>query len=72
MTERLRVRLNGAAREVEPGTPLARLVASLVASGDQEGVAVAVNGEVVLRSRWQERQVRDGDVIEVVRAVQGG
>ena len=36
------------------------------------GVAVAVNATVVPRSAWVEHPLRDGDVVEVVTAVQGG
>jgi sulfur carrier protein len=36
------------------------------------GVAAAVDGEVVPRGRWEELSLRDGQVIEVLRAVQGG
>jgi thiazole synthase len=35
-------------------------------------IAIAVNGEVVPRARWQETIVQDGDSLEVVRAVSGG
>ena len=36
------------------------------------GVAAAVNGEVVPRRSWPGTQLRDGDQVEVVTAVQGG
>ena len=36
------------------------------------GVAVAVNEEVVPRGEWSSWQLADGDVVEVVTAVQGG
>ena len=36
------------------------------------GVAVAVNAEVVPRAGWPVRRLADGDVVEVVTAVQGG
>ncbi|QCX26701.1 sulfur carrier protein ThiS [Nocardioides jishulii] len=36
------------------------------------GCAVAVNGEVVPRSEHAVHRLRDGDVVEVVTAVQGG
>lgn len=36
------------------------------------GIAVAVNGEVVPRATWPVVVLRDGDVVEVVTAVQGG
>jgi sulfur carrier protein len=65
------IRVNGEQRSVDAKVRIAELVRSMVAD-DPEGVAVAVNGEIVTRSRWHEREVRDGDDIEIVRATQGG
>jgi sulfur carrier protein len=48
---------------------------AVVASGAPEegrGVAVALDGEVVPRGRWDEVRLVDGQRVEVVRAVQGG
>lgn len=39
---------------------------------EQQGVAVAVNAEVVLRSLWADRRIETGDRIEIVGAKQGG
>jgi sulfur carrier protein len=36
------------------------------------GVAAAVNGEVVRRACWDTAQVSEGDLVEVITAVQGG
>ncbi|MEE1620377.1 sulfur carrier protein ThiS [Zafaria sp. Z1313] len=36
------------------------------------GVAVAVNQEVVARSRWAEAALAPGDTVELLTAVQGG
>lgn len=36
------------------------------------GIAIAVNDRVVLRSQWKEKELQNGDRIEIVRAVQGG
>jgi sulfur carrier protein len=53
------------------GTPTVdQLIETLSVKANQ--VAVAVNGEVVRRQDWPQTQVRDGDVVEVVRAVGGG
>ena len=53
----------------------ARAIADLLherLGGRPEGVAVAVNGEVVPRSVWSAPLLADGDVVEVVTAVTGG
>jgi len=66
----VKVTVNGQAREVRPGTTVAELVAAVTEL--TAGVAAAVNGEVVPRRYWPATQLRDGDLIEVVTAVQGG
>lgn len=38
----------------------------------RDGVAVAINGEVVLREEWAQTVVRAGDRVEVVHMVGGG
>jgi sulfur carrier protein len=35
-------------------------------------VAVAINGEVVPKDRYESTRVRDGDTLEIVRMVGGG
>lgn len=53
----------------------ATLLAVLGENGIMEntdGVAVAVNSIVVPRSRWKDLRLSDGDVIELIHAVQGG
>ncbi len=64
------MRLNG---EVVPlrAVLVSELMAELGHAG-RRGIAVAVNGEVVPRSRWARRAIRGGDAIEVVGASQGG
>jgi len=39
---------------------------------DRDGIAVAVNGVVVPRNRHGETMLREGDDVEVIRAVGGG
>jgi sulfur carrier protein len=39
---------------------------------DGRGVAVALDGEVVPRGEWATTEIRDGQEVEVLRAVQGG
>lgn len=65
------VTLNGERREVhEPATVAAVVLAA--GAPDGRGVAVAVDGEVVPRGEWATTRVRDGQQVEVLRAVQGG
>jgi sulfur carrier protein len=62
--------VNGAPSPVEPPVTIAVLLAALGAP--DRGVAVAVDTEVVPRSRWAEHELTDGQAVEVLTAVQGG
>ena len=66
------VTLNGERRALpEPAT----VVAAVQASGapqDGRGVAVAVDGLVVPRGAWKATELREGQHVEVLQAVQGG
>lgn len=42
------------------------------ADGRRLGVAVAHNSEVIPRGRWAAVEIKDGDDVEIVTAVQGG
>ncbi len=64
------ITINGTVRQVPEGTTVEQAVA-LIASAPQ-GVAVAVNGEVVRRASWPATRLAPGDRVEVVTAVQGG
>ncbi|HSY15413.1 MAG TPA: sulfur carrier protein ThiS [Jatrophihabitantaceae bacterium] len=61
--------VNGSAREL-PVTTLAELLA--LVAGSLRGSAAAVDGEVVPRGEWDAFQLRDGQAVEVLTAVQGG
>lgn len=66
----MRIELNGAPRTIEPTTTLGSLVDGEVAA--RRGVAVAVDGEVVPRDRWDTTHLHDDACVEIVAAVQGG
>ena len=40
--------------------------------GSPKGYAIALNGELVRKDRWQNTSLSDGDRVEIVRAMQGG
>lgn len=67
----MKLEVNGEPREVPEGRTVRDLF-GLLDLGDGRGVAVAVDGEVVPRSEWDASPLRDGQRVEVVRAVQGG
>ena len=62
--------VNGKPHQIADGLTIAKLVEEL-GLGQGDGIAVAVDEEVVSRSEWR-REVKDGNRVEVVRAVQGG
>jgi sulfur carrier protein len=62
--------VNGARRELADGTTVAALLASL--GIEAAGIAVAVNQCVVRRATFGEHALRDGDAVEIIRAVAGG
>ena len=64
--------VNGASREAARGATVAEVLAQLGVSPGAAGVAVARNGEVVLRARWTDVVLAEGDRVEVLQAVQGG
>ena len=68
----MNVVLNGEPRELEPGARVREAVAASGAPAEGRGVAVALDGEVVPRGRWDETELREGQRVEVVQAVQGG
>jgi sulfur carrier protein len=68
----MNVVLNGEARELQDGATVNDAVAASGAQPDGRGVAVAVDGEVVPRSRWADTNLDEGQRVEVLQAVQGG
>jgi sulfur carrier protein len=66
----MRIQLNGSPHELAEGTTVADLIATVAGSG--RGSAAVVDGEVVPRSTWSASPLRDGQVVELITAVQGG
>ncbi|WP_216210161.1 sulfur carrier protein ThiS [Amycolatopsis aidingensis] len=66
----MQVNVNGEQHEFAEGSTLATVLETL--GRTHRGVAVALNGELVRRGRWDEVVVPDGARLEVLTAVQGG
>ena len=64
--------VNGRPAVVPRGSTIADLLEQQRGDRRPHGVAVAVDDEVVAREHWATHPLRDGDVVEVVTAVQGG
>jgi len=67
----MRITVNGEATEVAEAT-VADLLATRMNDPRPNGIAVAVNEEVVRRDDWPRWRLSDGDTVEIVTAVQGG
>ena len=66
----MNVTVNGELRVVAAGTTLQSLMGGETGGG--RGGAAALDGDVVPRSQWSATALRDGAVVEIVTAVQGG
>ena len=64
------VTVNGTPGSWASGTHLDRIVAEV--STARTGIAVAVGDAVVPRAEWSGWLLADGDVVEILTAVQGG
>jgi len=64
--------LNGERSEVCAGESIAAVLARLEVEPQARGIAVAVDGEVVPRARWESFALRDDARVEVLTAMQGG
>ena len=68
----MRVVVNGERRELPERATVADVVESFGGAPGGRGLAVAVDGEVVPRGRWNAAELSDGASVEIVVAVQGG
>jgi sulfur carrier protein len=66
----VQVTVNGQKADIDGSATVAALVA--VRIGEHRRVAVAVNGEVVPRSRWETTGLTPGDAVEVLAPTAGG
>lgn len=66
----MNLELNGRPRALDGPVTVGALVDGEVE--DRRGMAVAVDGEVLPRSRWDTTTLHDGAKVELVGAVQGG
>lgn len=66
------IELNGESYQVEEGTDLRTLVEEVQGERGTEGVAVAVDREVIPRSEWEATELDEGRSVEIIKATQGG
>jgi sulfur carrier protein len=66
----MRLTVNGTERDVAAGVTIDALLATLAVRRD--GVAVALNDDVVPRAEHASHTLNDGDRLEIIVAVAGG
>ena len=66
----MEIQLNGEPHQLSPAQRLTELIAELKLS--DKAIAVAVNRQIIPRSRWAEHALQAGDKVDVVRAIGGG
>lgn len=66
----MEIQLNGAPHKLKPAQLLTELIAELNLA--DKAIAVAVNRQIVPRSRWAGHALQAGDKVDVVRAIGGG
>ena len=64
--------INGEARVSQAANVSELLTEELDEGHTRRGIAVALNGQVVPRSQWDEACISKGDRVEIVRALPGG
>jgi sulfur carrier protein len=68
----LRIVVNGTEQQVPEGLTVAALVEREGGPPGARGLAVAVDGEVVPRGEWEQAELRAGQRVEILAAIQGG
>ena len=68
----MKIILNGNEKDVNNGANLLDLLSQSKISNDKQGVAVAINEDVISREEWKQIKLKQNDRIEIIQAVQGG
>ena len=68
----MKIRVNGEDKEVRSNLNVHDLLIALELNPTQAGIAVAVEREVIPKTKWQATELREGSDVEIIRAVQGG
>jgi len=68
----MKIRVNGEDKEVCSNLNVHDLLIALALNPTQAGIAVAVDQEVIPKTKWQATELREGSEVEIIRAVQGG
>jgi sulfur carrier protein len=66
----MKIEINGKISELNPNSSLKEIIDSNLVS--KNGVAVAINQQVVPRAKWSDTIVKENDKILFITATQGG
>ena len=66
-----KIRVNGEEIPYKEQT-IYELLLNMGINPEQQGIAVALNYEIVRREEWKTVKLKPGDVVEIVTAVSGG
>lgn len=66
------ISVNGESRELPAPATVGALLDAMGIEPRRRGIAVAVEAEVVPRTAWDAHELREGDRVEVLTAIQGG
>ena len=67
-----RLIVNGEEKEFERELTVMELLEAMKVKFREVGLAVAINEEIVPKSEYQTRKVKEGDRVEIVQLVGGG
>ena len=68
----MKISINGEDKEVRSNLNIHDLLIALELNPTQAGIAVAVDREVIPKTKWQATELRENSEVEIIRAVQGG
>jgi sulfur carrier protein len=70
----MKLTVNGQPRECDAANlaELWRVETADLEIAEPRGFAISLNGAVVRRTAWPTTPVRDGDAVEIIRAMSGG
>lgn len=67
----MHVYVNGQKRSVSEAVSLKKMIAQ-VGVQTRDGIAVAINDEVISRNNWENHLIKNEDKITIITATQGG
>jgi len=66
------LRINGMPMEYENDLTLLEVITQQTGQNKFDGMAVALNGEVIIRQKWATTSLEAKDSLEILQAVSGG